>query len=80
MGTRRKKGDRKERERKLDQAIEMTFPASDPIAVGHPTGTEAPARPVSATATRIEKRAVGMAFTIGLKLKGKVDQWRPRTP
>ena len=33
-------GDSKERERKLDEAIEMTFPASDPIAVGNPTGTE----------------------------------------
>jgi hypothetical protein len=39
--------DPKERERKLDQAIEMTFPASDPIAVGHPTGTETPPQPVS---------------------------------
>jgi len=25
---------------KLDQALEMTFPASDPIAVGKPTSTE----------------------------------------
>jgi NADH dehydrogenase len=39
--------DAKERERKLDQAIEMTFPASDPIAVGHPIGTEALFQPVS---------------------------------
>jgi uncharacterized protein YbjT (DUF2867 family) len=39
--------DPKERERKLDQAIEMTFPASDPIAVGDPTGTEAPPQRVS---------------------------------
>jgi uncharacterized protein YbjT (DUF2867 family) len=39
--------DPKERERKLDQAIEMTFPASDPIAVGHPTGTETSSQPVS---------------------------------
>src|SRR5882672_2958863 len=41
VNTRRKKSDRKEREKKLDQAIEMTFPASDPIAVGRPTSTEA---------------------------------------
>ena len=53
----------------------MTFPASDPIAVGRPTGTEAPARPVSAAAARVGKRAVGMAFTVGLKLKGKVDHF-----
>ena len=32
--------DRAERERKLDQALELTFPASEPIAVGRPTGTE----------------------------------------
>jgi uncharacterized protein YbjT (DUF2867 family) len=38
--------DPKEREKKLDQAIEMTFPASDPIAVGKPTGTEALTQPV----------------------------------
>ena len=38
--------DPKEREKKLDEAIEMTFPASDPIAVGNPTGTEAPPQPV----------------------------------
>ena len=41
MNARGKKSDRKEREKKLDQAIEMTFPASDPIAVGRPTSTEA---------------------------------------
>jgi hypothetical protein len=41
MNARGKKRDRKEREKKLDQAIEMTFPASDPIAVGRPTSTEA---------------------------------------
>ena len=41
VNARRKKSDRKEREQKLDQAIEMTFPASDPIAVGRPTSTEA---------------------------------------
>ena len=44
-----KKSDRKERERKLDQAIEMTFPASDPIAVGQPTSTEALTQSVRTT-------------------------------
>lgn len=33
------------RDRKVDEAIEMTFPASDPTATGRATGTEAPARP-----------------------------------
>ena len=73
MNARRKKCDRKEREKKLDQAIEMTFPASDPIAVGPPTGTEAQeGRPVSGKARSGDQRAVGMRFTVGLKLKGKV--------
>src|SRR3954467_14945296 len=30
----------KDLEERLDQAIELAFPASDPIAVGSPTGTE----------------------------------------
>jgi hypothetical protein len=73
VNARRKKSDRKEREKKLDQAIEMTFPASDPIAVGPPTGTEAQeGRPVSGKARSGDQRAVGMRFTVGLKLKGKV--------
>jgi len=73
VNVRRKRNDRKERENKLDRAIEMTFPASDPIAVGRPTSTEAQqGRPVSAKARSKDQRAVGMRFTVGLKLKGKV--------
>jgi hypothetical protein len=73
MNARRKKSDRKEREKKLDQAIEMTFPASDPIAVGRPTSTEAQQdRSVSGKARSGAQRAVGMRFTVGLKLRGKV--------
>ena len=61
MNARGKKRDRKEREKKLDQAIEMTFPASDPIAVGRPTSTETQeGRPVSAKARSGDPRAVGM--------------------
>ena len=30
----------------LDEALAYTFPASDPIAIGHATGTEPPARPI----------------------------------
>ena len=52
----------KERERKLDQAIEMTFPASDPVAVGPPTGTEAPAQPVGIP--HGEVRAVARVVTV----------------
>ena len=73
MNAGRKKSDRKEREKKLDQAIEMTFPASDPIAMGRPTSTEAQqGRPFGAKA-RSSKRDVGMRFTVGLKVQGKVD-------
>jgi hypothetical protein len=68
-----KKTDRKEREKMLDQAIAMSFPASDPIAVGRPTSTEEQqGRPVNARATT-SKRNIGMRFTVGLKMKGKVD-------
>jgi 4a-hydroxytetrahydrobiopterin dehydratase len=45
-----------EREAKLDEAIAMTFPASDPIAVGRPTGTEAPTPPQQAPASRRKKK------------------------
>jgi hypothetical protein len=70
---RRKKSDRKEREKMLDKAIEMSFPASDPIAVGRATSTEVQqGRPVGAKA-RTAKRNIGMRFTVGLKMKGKVD-------
>ena len=31
--------------KKLDEAVEKTFPASDPVNVGNPTGTEPPAHP-----------------------------------
>lgn len=30
----------------LDDALDDTFPASDPIAVGSPTGTEPPSAPI----------------------------------
>jgi hypothetical protein len=57
---RRKKSDRKEREKMLDEAIEMSFPASDPIAVGRPSSTEEQqGRPVNAKA-RTSKRNIGM--------------------
>jgi hypothetical protein len=39
-----KPGTRK-KDKKVDQAVDMTFPASDPPASGKPTGTEAPKRP-----------------------------------
>jgi hypothetical protein len=70
VNARGKKSDRKEREQKLDEAIEMTFPASDPIAVGRPTGTEA--QQGWSVSAKVRSRDHGMRFTVGLKLKGKV--------
>src|SRR3984893_12212723 len=48
-----------EREARLDEAIAMTFPASDPIAVGRPTGTAAPTHPQHKTQTSRGKRKQG---------------------
>ena len=42
----------------LDEGLKQTFPASDPVSVGHFTSTEAPSRPVDRTAvdlTAVEK-------------------------
>lgn len=41
----------------LDEGLMGTFPASDPVSVGHFTGTEPPARPIDRTATdaKVEK-------------------------
>jgi hypothetical protein len=39
-------GCRKKTEKKVDQAVDMTFPASDVPAAGKPTSTEPPTRPV----------------------------------
>lgn len=43
-------------EARLDDALRQTFPASDPIAVGHATGTEPPSRPVDAEAPLPRRR------------------------
>jgi len=39
---------------KLDEALVGTFPASDPVAVGSTTATEAPSRPVDRKAPLID--------------------------
>ena len=39
----------------LDLALAYTFPASDPVAVGDPTGTEPPRRPVDREAPAFNK-------------------------
>jgi hypothetical protein len=45
----------------LDRALAQTFPASDPVAIGHATGTEAPARPVDRKPPAIERCDVAAA-------------------
>lgn len=69
---RRKKADRTARERKLDQAIELTFPASDPIAVGQPTSTEKAGRSRSSEAQG-GKNEIEKQFTVGLKMQGRTQ-------
>jgi hypothetical protein len=44
-GKRGRKQSRAETEEKLDRAVEMTFPASDPPLPGNPTGTEDASQP-----------------------------------
>jgi len=46
------------REKKIDDAIDKTFPASDPTATGHATGTEAPARPADRKAPIVTKEEI----------------------
>jgi hypothetical protein len=44
---------------RLDEALTETFPASDPIAVGEPTGTERPRRPVDRTSPLLDLERSG---------------------
>ncbi len=45
---------RRKQEAGLDEALEQTFPASDPFSVGQFTATEAPARPADRKAPLVE--------------------------
>jgi len=57
--------------KQLDDALEQTFPASDPVAVGHPTSTK-PRRPVDRRPPLIDKRLVEeLAETLKDKIKDK---------
>jgi hypothetical protein len=58
---RRRKVGKKDCEQKVDDAVEMTFPASDPTAPGSATGTEPAARPVSRKAPVISKEDIERA-------------------
>jgi hypothetical protein len=51
--------DDKKVEKRVDTAVDMTFPASDPTAHQPPTSTEPPGRPADRTApviTKVRKR------------------------
>jgi hypothetical protein len=54
-------GSREEREKKVDRAIDMTFPASDPIATGEATSTEPPGRPTDRKPPIISREDVEQA-------------------
>ena len=47
--------------KKLDEAIERTFPASDPVNVGTPTGTEPSGKPVDRAPPLITKEQIDAA-------------------
>jgi hypothetical protein len=47
--------DKEAREQDVDEAVEMTFPASDAATPGHATSTEPPARPTDRKAPVINK-------------------------
>jgi hypothetical protein len=52
---------KKRKQKKIDKAIDMTFPASDPTAHGKPTSTEPPRRPVDRKAPKITKEQIDNA-------------------
>lgn len=49
---------RKDEEKKVDRAIDMTFPASDPVATGEATSTEPPKRPKDRKARVISREEI----------------------
>jgi hypothetical protein len=52
---------KKHKERKIDKAVDMSFPASDAPAHGKATSTEAPRRPADRQAPRITKEQIEQA-------------------
>jgi len=53
--------DRKAQEKKVDKAVDMTFPGSDATAHGKPTSTEPPKRPANRKAPKITKEQIEQA-------------------
>lgn len=58
---RRTQSARQHSDKKIDKAVEMTFPASDPVTAGKATGTEAASRPTDRHAPLITKEDVDRA-------------------
>ena len=50
-----------QKDRKVDKAVDMTFPASDATAHGKATGTEAPRRPADRKAPLVTKDQIEQA-------------------
>lgn len=48
-------------DKKIDKAVDLSFPASDPTAHGPATGTEDPCAPVDRKAPRITKEQIEAA-------------------
>jgi hypothetical protein len=61
-----------ELERQLDDALEHTFPASDPVSVGEPTSSE-PERPLDRRPALIDK---GLVDELAKKVAGKLSKHR----
>jgi len=49
------------REKRVDEAVDMTFPASDPVATGETTSTEPPRRPTDREPPIITKEEIEQA-------------------
>lgn len=49
------------KDKKHDKAVDMTFPASDPVAHSTPTSTELPARPADRKAPAITREQIEQA-------------------
>ena len=52
---------KKRKDKKIDQAGNMSFPASDATAHGKPTSTERPSRPVDRKAPHVTKEQIDQA-------------------
>lgn len=50
-----------EKSKKLDDAVDKTFPASDPINIGTPTGTEPSGKPMDRSPPLITKEQIDAA-------------------